>query len=220
MTMRPDVASFQPEFDSRIKEAQKVAIFVRAREFQDAAISDLDALIMEIQTLKQSSIELGEEDNANGFLALELIALSLQKEILAYIKLKIDDVGAAWDALVDAERHMRNAMRAHRLAEHLVKYISRIQALQEILFPKQRFFSSGVRVESSTCSICRSEYGECEHIVGRPYMGELCAQIVDRMTIGEFSFVENPSDKHCRVVSFSEDGQNIDCFTLRTLPQT
>lgn len=218
--MKSSVSSFQPIFNSRIEEAQKFAIFVRGQEFQIGAISDLGALIVEIQGLKKLSIELGEEDEANAFLALELMAQGVQKELVAYVKMKSDEAGAAWDALVDAERDMRNAMRAHRVAKHLASYIARIIALQELLFPKQRFFSSAVLVESSTCSICHREYGECGHIVGRPYMGELCAQIVGKATIGEFSLVENPSDKSCRVTSFSKGGRSIDVLTLRVLPTT
>jgi hypothetical protein len=217
--MKPSLSSFEPKFNTRVKEAQRFAIFVRGREFQESAISNLENLIAEIETLKQSSINLADEDNANGFLALELIARGLQKEILCYVKLKSDDAGAAWDALADCERNIRNAMSAHRLADHLSNYVARIQALQELLFPKQRFFSMGCRVESSICSICGSEYDECEHIVGRPYMGQLCAQIVKRMTMAEVSLVENPSSKLCRVTSFSEDREDIDILTLRPLPK-
>jgi hypothetical protein len=217
--MKPNLSSFQPKFNAQVEEAQKFAIFVRGREFQESAISDLEDLLAEIQALKQSSINVADEDNANGFLALELMARGLQKEILCYVRLKNDDAGGAWDALVDCERNMQNAMRAHRLADHLSNYIARIQVLQESLFPKQRFFSNGYRVESSICNICETEYDECEHIVGRPYMGQICAQVVKSATIREMSLVENPADKGCRITSFSEDGQEIDVFTLRSLPK-
>lgn len=64
--MEPSVISFQPNFIARVKEVQKVAIFVRGREIQESAVSKLEDLIVEIQALKQSSIDLGDEDNANG----------------------------------------------------------------------------------------------------------------------------------------------------------
>jgi len=172
--MKPGLSSFLPKFDVCITEAQKYAIFVRGRELQESAISHLDSLIAEIEVLRQASIAASDEDNANGFLALELMARGLRKEILFYVKLKDDDAGGAWDCLVACERYMRNAMRAHRVADQLSNYIARIETLQELLFPKQRFFSSGCRVELSTCSICGSPYDECEHIIGRPYMGQIC----------------------------------------------
>jgi hypothetical protein len=162
----------------------------------------LEYLITEIQALKETCIKAADEDNANGFLALELIAVSVQMEIQCCVKLKRDDVAAAWDALVAVERNLQNAMRVHTLAEKLSGYIYRIQALQSLLFPKQRFFSSGVSVESSTCSICGSEYEECEHIAGGPYMGQLCAQVAEKIKLLAVSLVGDPADKSCRIVSF------------------
>jgi len=215
--MKADINSFGPSFEERFRKAQKVAIFVRGQEFQESAISDLDQLIKEIQGLKDSASNAQDEDNANGFLALELMATGLQKEILCYVKLKNDRPAEAWNALVDAESSIRDAIRAHRLVKDASGWLDRIEGLQRLLFPQQMFFSMGWRVRASVCSICEKPYEECEHILGRPYMAKICYQIVTDGDILEASLVERPADKRCRIESFSENGNKLDTFTLRDL---
>lgn len=176
---------------------------------------DLKDLGEEIRTLKQSAIDRGDEDEANGFLALELIARGLQSELQCYPSLKGDNPGGAWDFIIDAEKGHASRDAGSSYRGHLTDYISRIQVMQELLFPKQRYFSAGWIIESSKCSICRAEYGECDHIAGRPYLGQLCARVVEKGRIAEISIVDHSSDKHCRVVSFSDGSKDRDAFTLR-----
>jgi hypothetical protein len=216
--MNQEIASFGPRFEAKFREAQRFAVFVRGREFQESAISDLGQLLTEIQAHKQRAIDIQDEDSANGFLAFELMCQALQKEILCYVKLKGDEPGEAWDALVDAESCIRDAVKAHPLVRDASGWLYRIEALQKQLFPEQRFLSTGWRVTAAICSICERQYEECEHILGRSYMGKMCYQIVTEAKILEISLVERPSDKHCRVTSISERGESVDPFTLRRLP--
>jgi hypothetical protein len=91
-----NLTSFQPTFNARVEETQKFAIFVRASELQESAVLDLKDLGGEIRTLKHSAIGRGDEDEANGFLALELIAHGLESELQCYLSLKSDDPGGRY----------------------------------------------------------------------------------------------------------------------------
>ena len=53
--------------------------------------------------------------------------------------------------------------------------------------------SPGGEVIGARCSICDAEYGDCDHIRGRPYMGEFCRRIIYRMKLTEVSVVDEPA---------------------------
>lgn len=77
--------------------------------------------------------------------------------------------------------------------------------LEELLYPQPLFFSIGVIVEASECSICGAEYGSCDHLAGEAYMGEVCVRMITKLReVREFSVVEEPANKHCRAYTFSK----------------
>ena len=87
---------------------------------------------------------------------------------------------------------------AYPVASHLGGYIKRLDAIETIIFPPQRFCSSVMIAKGAKCSICEGEYGECEHVAGKAYMGMFCASIVSEITAVEsVDIVENPADKRC-----------------------
>jgi hypothetical protein len=80
-------------------------------------------------------------------------------------------------------------------------------AIEELVFPPQVFFSAGLVVQKSICSICGTEYGDCFHVVGRPYMRELCRRILTNVVPDHVAIVNEPANKRCR-------GPDM-CTTLR-----
>src|SRR4030067_956195 len=49
----------------------------------------------------------------------------------------------------------------------------------------------------------------------KPYMGQLCGRIITEAELREVSFVDEPSNKHCRVTSFTEGEVTCNALTHR-----
>jgi hypothetical protein len=213
--MENNIEAFRDHFNDVIERIHKYAIFVRGREFQEESIHTAEKLLRECIEGKNGAIEEQREDEANAFLAFELMARAVIEEFRFCLALKDDDPDAAWNHLINCQTSSALAMKSHVVASHLDKYIERLYALERLLFPQPVFFSSAFIVKKSECSICGAEYGECDHIKGRPYMGQLCGRIAKEVDIREVSVVSEPADKHCRSISYTEDGVTRNVFTQR-----
>ena len=81
--------------------------------------------------------------------------------------------------------------------------------------------SIGCAMGKSTCSVCGSEYGACEHKKGAVYGGETCCAVLSEPTDAyEFSFVAVPAQKKAGVLKkklLSDDEQDA---LARVLGQT
>jgi hypothetical protein len=62
-----------------------------------------------------------------------------------------------------------------------------------------RGFSVGGIVSESTCSICGSDYSECNHISGLEYDGEMCVNTIKKSRLSEVSLVRDPVNKGCLI---------------------
>jgi hypothetical protein len=215
--MKTPIEVFREHFNDVIEEVQRFAVFVRGIEFQFESISKLEALEQESLTAKLAAVDRQSEDEANAYLAFETMAKALSEEFRFYIKLKNDLPDEAWDHLINAQSCAATAMKAHGVASHLDGYIQRLHTLERLFFPTPVFFSSGFIVRNSECSICHSEYGECSHLKGRPYMGQICTRIVTDAELLEVSVVSDPADKHCRALHYTEDGVPRNVFTQRVM---
>jgi hypothetical protein len=192
----------------------------RAKEFQINASEKLAQLKEKMSKLKRQMIIAQDEDSANALLSFEQMIDALANELKMWIALKEDDPNSAWDSLISAQYAARTAMQAHNVAEGLDGYIQRLHGLERLLFPPQMFLSSGLVIANSECSICGQEYGECEHIKGKAYMGEICSRIIHHISeVREASIVKDPADKCCRATSVSDGGVMRDVMTWREIPE-
>ena len=212
--------NFKNEFYEIVAECERFLFAARAREFQVEAIQRLEALKVKTSELKAEVIADRDEDSANQLLSLEETLKGLIYELEMWVAFKGDDPHAAWTALVEAQGAMRNAMQAHDISEHLENWMKRLHALERLLFPSQMFSSVGTIVKRSTCSICGQEYGDCQHAKGRAYMGEMCCRIIEEFDMNEVSVVQNPANKHCRVMRISDGEIMRDFMTWRPVPIT
>ena len=61
--------------------------------------------------------------------------------------------------------------------------------------------SVGCSVEKAICSICREEMGQCQHVKGRTYNGQLCwAELTGARDAYEWSFVAVPAQRRAGVM--------------------
>ena len=217
--MKSELEGFFAHFNSVIHEVQKYKIFVRGREFHVASITTLQKLIAECSRKKVEAIKSVEEESANCFLAMEFTAHAFVGEFKLYLALKDDQPDLAWDHLIDAQCLAAKAMKAHQIADQLKEYVTHLRDLETILFPEPTFLSAGLIIERSECNICGQEYGECTHIIGRPYLGKLCERIRRKFKATEISVVENPADRHCRVQYFAEGQSWYNVCSLRTVSE-
>lgn len=214
------INDFQSEFNDTLHAGQRLCFLTRGKELQIAARDAFALMKAKAKQLKAQAIANEYEDAANALLSFEETAEAFINELNMWVALKEEKYAEAWDFLVEAQMAATNAMQAHHIADHLEGYIARLSAVEEIIFPNHGFLSIGGIVRKAECGICGQEYGTCDHLVGKPYMGELCYRRITEYELEEASLVTNPANKHCRVLRFTDtSGRMVDAFTLRVVPE-
>lgn len=210
---------FRADSQALLDECERFAVLCRTASLHREHASKLRAMIDRAAALKSEAISFVAEEYANELLGYEGVLGALAHELEMYAAFKEDDAGAAWAHLVDAQMAAAQAVKAHPAMAFLERaYIPRLYALERLLFPTMMFLSTAFVVEDSECSICGKSYGDCDHIKGRPYMGQLCARVVTKASIREVSLVEEPASKHCRIEAVTDsDGVARDPLSLKIL---
>ncbi len=218
--MNKKIESFLKEFIETIKEYEKFCFMSRGKEFQQEAVKKLTMLKQKVTPLKEQMIKIKDEDSANTMLSLENLIDAKINELKMWIALKEDEPNEAWDFLINAQSAVRTAAQAHNIAIDLNAegYANKLHLLEKLLFPPQIFFSPSFIIKKAECSICGKEYGECEHIVGKAYMGKMCYKIVKEIKeIKEISIVEEPANKRARMLQFTDEGVTRDFMSWRRI---
>lgn len=210
--MTEATAAFRTKFLNQVRDCERFAFLCRSSKLQQEAASRLREFMVEVRELKVLAIAESNEDLSNELLGYECALNALAHELEMYISIKSDNPGEAWSHLINAQMATKHAVQSHQSAAHLEEvYAHRLHALEHLLFPKQMFASAGFIAEEDECSICGQVYGDCNHVKGRPYMGELCSRIIKRSKLLEVSLVTDPANKHCRVQSFTDDDGTTRC---------
>jgi hypothetical protein len=211
---------FKDETQEAMNDALALRYAARAREVQASAIEVLEAVKDKASKLKAEAIRAQEEDIANQLLSYESMLRALICELKMWIAFKDGAPHDAWSYLVRAQNAALSALRAHQeVSGSMEPYLDRLDLLEHVLFPPQVFVSPGFIIKSSKCSICESEYGECNHIKGRPYMGVMCSRIITEYIAQEISIVPAPANKHARMLIISDGEVTRDAMTLQILPE-
>jgi len=176
---------------------------------RDEAEVELEDVARGLAEAKGKAILCGDADGANRLLAAELAAKGALREVQMWSALEGGRPEEAWNLLVEAQNLAASAARIDEVAgySHDVNYRLAVEA---VAFPPQIYMSTGMIVQEAECSICGSQYDECEHVKGRAYSGAMCTRVITRGDLLEVSIVDEPSDKRCRVTTV--DG--IDTLTL------
>jgi len=192
--------NFITEFNDLVKESEIFLSIARDSELQQEACENLENVLPKITQEKKTAIGNNNEDYANLLLGCECVAKSLLNELQMWLLLKQEKPEAAWNYLVDAQMEATNAAKAHDGFRHLEHHRHRLEIIEKIVFPPQVFVSAGVIIHEQECSICGEDYDECEHLAGKPYMGEFCHVLIKHASADHLSMVETPADKRCRVI--------------------
>ena len=218
--MKEAIENYLEGFRDTCEEVCRLCYVVRGKEFQQDGAKELSRLKKQAGELKSKAVEEQDNDSANMMLSCETFIDSVIHELLMWIAFKDDDPNSAWDHLISSQNCARISLRAHDwpLARAAETRAEKLHLIERIVFPPQSFLSTGMTVERTDCSICGTEYGECEHVVGRAYMGEMCCRIIrDIAELSDVSFVETPSDKRCRVTQLNFGGVERDIMTYREI---
>ena len=213
--MTDNLPPFLTEFNEAVKEAEVFLSIARATELQQIALEALEQLIPKIAEEKIHAVKVKNEDYANMLLGCECVAAALIAELKMWIFLKQEEPDEAWDQLVLAQNAAAAAARTHDGFNHLASYNQRLEAIEQIVFPPQVFLSVGAITKRQECSICEGEYEDCDHLIGKPYMGQFCSIIIREAELKEASIVEKPADKRCRITHFGVEGGSRNRMTWR-----
>lgn len=206
--------------------SQKKTFITIGIEIQKAEIDFLENYRMELKNLKKTFVERNLENEANLVYCIENSLLAIQYELQMLVHIKEDKMSEAWGNLVNAQVIYGTVVRNfpfHFESEEEQGYLKRLSDYEKLLFPKFHFQSVGGIIKNSHCSICNQKPNKCIHIKGKLYNGELCCRVITEIELEEISFVKNPANKHCRVITIENKGKKINVMTLReesTTPNT
>ncbi len=204
------------EFNEMAAISQKKAYITVGIEIQKQEIKVLANYREKLNDLKKEFVKRKLENEANLVYCIDKSLLSLQYELEMLVNIKEDRMNEAWENLVNAQVTYGNVMRNNPCEFQAPNgYMERLANYEKLLFPNLYFQSAGGIIKKSHCSICGENFNKCDHIKGRLYMGELCYRIITEMDLEEVSFVENPANKHCRILAIESNGKTIDILTLR-----
>jgi len=205
----------EENLNREIERIENLLCITRCSDLQRQALASLEGVEATIKTEKGKAIADNDEDLANLLLGFQCVVDALSSELEMWLLLKDEKPDAAWDKLVAAQMSSIDAARAHSSFSHLICNNERLEVVEKIVFPPQVFVSAGMIVQSQICSICGQEYEECSHLIGRPYMGELCHVIARDFSLDHVSIVECPADKRCRATGIETNDGLKNRMTLR-----
>ncbi|MDK4715883.1 hypothetical protein [Rhizobium sp. CNPSo 4039] len=192
-------------FNRTVDDARLFCNLTRDSELQEECISRLREMRRECAEVKKNALDQVNEDFANILLGFECVVDSLRHELRMWIALKEGQPDAAWDRLISAQEAGRAAVRAHQGFSALTEHVERLDCIEKVVFPPQVFVSTGFIVGSQECSICGTEYGDCDHLEGIPYNGEFCLVLPKRTAIDHVAIVDDPRDRRCRITTVPTD---------------
>lgn len=206
------------EFNQMAAIAQKKAFITIGIEIQKEEIETIQNYLKELSELKSEFVKRNLENEANLVYCIENSLLAIDYELQMLVHLKEDKMAEAWDNLVRAQVIYGTVISNSPFqSEENENYLNRLERYEKLLFPNLYFQSVGGIIKESHCSICNQKSGKCDHIKGKLYKGELCTRVITDIELEEVSLVENPANKHCRVISIEQNGKAIDILTLREI---
>lgn len=217
--MHFSIADYMQKSDDGIAKFNRACFFARDQSLQKEAIEILQMALSMAAVIKQQAIGNANEIQANVCLSDECMFRALMSELSMLVALKTDDSNQAWDHLVDAQEFtVRAAVAEQSKIAFANENLPRLNQIEKLLFPPQIFASPAIKVEITTCSICDTTYGKCDHVDGLSYMGEFCYQRIDSVSdYRELSIVEQPKSKKLRVRAFTSKGITKDWLSFRQI---
>jgi len=189
-------------------------------EFQRECVQALTSLHDRLKELRDTFIAHSNEPYANAAFRAQMVVSAVKRLLEMWILLKEEKPDDAWDRLIEAQQKLAVAQRVYFDAD-TETFLRHLLSVEEVVFPAQVFLSCGFKyvATDARCTICNQQYGECDHISGRIYMGRICRRRILKHEVIETSIVPHPQDKRCRMVAYTENGTWYCTLTRRERPQ-
>ena len=211
-----ELLEYSRYLDQRLKNAMRYCFLTRGIEFQRRKAGQLSALYLDIIAKKACEASAGHTEAANYLLAMECAVQCLRMELEMYVSLKTDDMDGAWENLIGAQDAARDSMSADEsVREAMEERLCWLDRIESVMFPRQVFMSPGLVARKTHCSICKKPYEECQHLKGKAYNGEFCAEVIEEADLKEVSVVTDPANKRARVTAFGNRNAKRNTMTLR-----
>ncbi len=194
----PSVAEMRNEVSETFKEGYRFCYASCGHELQTEQQHRVHDFLQRLEKYRQEAIAAQDEEAANAAFVALCIVEGLLNHLQLWLLLKSGRMDEAWDQLVEAQDSVQIALRFVQ-SELLQHWYMELLALEKLLFPPQTFVSSSHTFGYAECTICGKVYGECEHVAGRLYLGQMCGKwFRDLGHINHVAIVEHPRDKGCR----------------------
>lgn len=170
-----------------------------------AMLAGLEHTLSECNRAAAGSRFSGDPENATSWRQLAEFVQAQRDEMRMWIHLREQRFHDAWDALIVAQARAHRAARwlpEFEPAQHLREHLAEVE---RAVFPRQKYFSPSLIINEADveCSICAVRGGECDHIAGDVYAGEVASRIINNIEgIREVSIVDNPANKDARALSY------------------
>lgn len=216
---QPADEDLNTEVLNTISNGIRHAYFCCGIELQREHIQNLESLSVRFNSLRDDFVEQSDEPRANAAFRVQKLALGTKNFLEMWVQLKEDHHGKAWDCLIDAQSDFKIAQRI-QLDSVTQCLLLHLLAVEQTIFPPQTFFSSAFTYPEAFCSICDQLCGECGHVLGRIYMGQICQRVIPKPSLAEISIVIFPGDKRCRITEYAKEGKVCCTLTHRELSQS
>lgn len=199
------------------ENCMKTGYIVRDRHYHELFAGMLKDFIKSTGQLKEAMIKENDEESANTLLAIECFCEALRSEMQMWLALKREDPNKAWNHLIDSQdwaKASTHAMYLDRLQQE--HYIEKLHQIEKVVFPPQVFNSPAMLIRNVQCSICKQDYGKCDHIAGKAYMGRFCSEVVTKIDSAlHLAIVNYPYDKKAIITESWENGKWQDRMTWK-----
>ena len=140
--MSTKLKTFVALFNSVLDRNQRYLWFTRGVEFQKQAICELQALSKKTKSMKKTTIIKKDEKAANMLLSMDSLVTATINELQMYVYLKEDNMGKAWESLVNAQSALRCACQADdTILKNIESYVQKLNLIEHAFFPQQMFNS-------------------------------------------------------------------------------
>ena len=202
MIVTQEEASYIEEFNEAVTHFGQFCFCTIDSGLQKEASAQIYTALQQLAQDKAAAVAAGDERWANFLLGCECRLKGVRAEISMWLSLKEEKPHEAWRLLVDAQGFTLDAMKADD-GFQLQPVIDHLAKIERVVFPPQAFMSAGMVCDYEECSICNGDYEDCDHIKGRPYMGEFCTVILFGCEPDHVALVDEPASKVCRVHTVS-----------------
>lgn len=188
---------------------------VTAIRLQKEKISECEQKIQYMKGFRHQAQCHADEEQANQFFHMLCMLNAMRSTLLMWVDVKEEEFDKAWSNLIDAQEYTAIALKINDY-EGVRNLEENLQHIEKSIFPGWTLYNSPGWTESiGECSICGSNFVECDHVENQIYMGNLCLRINRQVIdIDHTALVENPRDRRCVITEISNDeGEMINYFT-------